>query len=186
MSIYRVPPEAREYKNISHVYGAHPYVASAANGSAGHNTIGADQGNSLSYMSNFALRSHTVDTQQIEYTPYLLGDNVVRIYPRTHYTYGISLECLLEYDDEFTNMDTGTISNLTELVLNATKTYIHTKLIIKVDANEVIAGHSIGEFKNQIENYASEAERWEDLLMKFKASNEISPEAFGRLARYFI
>ena len=186
MTVFRVPPEAREGKNIAHVYGAYPYITSTATRGSGYGAAIEQQGNSLTHLSNLALRSHTIEMGHIQYTPYLLGDNIVRIYPRAHYTYGLALDCLLEYDDEFTNMDTGTISNLTELVLNATKTFIYTKLIIKVDANEIIAGHSIGKFRDIIESYADEKDRWEELLMKFKASNEISPEIVSRMVRYMI
>ena len=186
MTVFRIPPEARENKNISHVYAAYPYISSNSTSAGGYGTSTRDHGNSLTHMSSFALRSHTVETQNTRYVPYLLGDNLVRVYPRANYSYGLTLECLLEYDDEFTNMDTGTISNLTQLVLNATRTFIYNKLIIKVDANEIIAGHSIGKFKDIIEEYKDSEERWEELLMQFKASNDIRPEAMERLVRFMI
>jgi len=89
---------------------------------------------------------------------------------------------MLEYDEEFTNMNVSGIRALANLCLCATKMYIATELRVKIDETEVVGGFEIGIIKTLVEEYAQQADLYDELLTKTRGAMLYDKKMIGRLS----
>jgi hypothetical protein len=165
---YRIPPEAREYRDIN--------VALRCLTITGYGGFGdgtpypmASFGNSLANTAQMALASRTLDAEPRAPMPILHDGNIIEVAPRLLGAQ-LMLECLLEYDAEFTNLPNSAIPQLTDLIGAATKAWLHNNLIIAIDMGEVVSGAQIGAFKQKVEEYRDAETEYNELVRKFKAA----------------
>jgi hypothetical protein len=159
IGLYRIPPHAREYTDLSHVIELrYPYSAS---GYAGVNFPAmANFGQTVTSKGMDILNSHTFANTDNPPRPVLLTNNLVKLDPPQFNHIDYLLVCILKYNNRFTNLNPDAIRPLAELALSATKAYIYNKLIIYLNKVAIEGGQEIGRFKEMVEKYESEAERY--------------------------
>ena len=179
-SLYRVPAAAREGRDIVGVVDiSYLYDYTGFNDSP----FGfGSNGNTVRSMSAAVLNSHTGRNACLTPTPTLVGNNMVLINPTNSFISDWALVCRLAYDEEFTNIANASVTPLSKLITTATKAYIWVTLIIQIDQAALSGGQEIGRFKDVVESYATDAEKYDEELNKFKGSTLFDADA----ARYFI
>jgi hypothetical protein len=184
-SYYLIPPEAREFRNISSVIGiVNSLVSSMPGSSINYNGTGSF-GNTASGMMSQMINTRTFGQYPITPQVTLEGTNIIRMYPRQMIN-GAAVSVMLEFDSEFLNMNQSGIKALRELCLCATQRYIANKLRIPVDQTEVVAGMEIGVIKDIINEYLQKAENYDALLMKLKGALHFDMRTLGMLIRHAI
>lgn len=83
------------------------------------------------------------------------------------------LKCRLEYDIDFTNLTPNAVIQFSEVVLAATKAYVWTKLVVKIDQGVSLSGQEIGVIRNIIDEYAGQNDRYNVIKEEFHGSAEI-------------
>lgn len=175
--IYEIPAHAREGRNIGSVVNMSwfgDYSAMYPNAAAGF----FNRGNNLGNLVMFALNSRTYGDVNLPPKAVLLAGNMIRTTPPI-YTDGTILNCLLEYDEEFTNLSSSSLGPLTELALCATKIYIYNTLVVNIDLAALSGGQILGVVKQIVDGYSEEWTRYNELLDTFRGSTIFDPELSG-------
>ena len=174
-SFFKVPPEAREYRNISSVLGMVPNMQSGTAGSSAYNG-GGNFGNTATGMMSEMINTRTMAQYPITPMITLSGTNIFQIYPDLMVD-GIA-------DSEFLNMGQSALLAMRNFALCATQKYIYNKLVVEVDAGEIVAGVELGVVKDIINDYAQKAEQYHELLMKLKGAMTYDTKLITKLAYY--
>lgn len=166
--VYCIPPEARENRNITEMvklkYPSYmmPFVPY--------------EGSGLGNKTKDLIYSHTYKNLESLPIPISLGNNMLRLDPPQLYTGNLILVCYLEYDKYFTNLNNDAIKPIANLTVCATKAYIYNKLYIKMNRAQVLGGHEIGAFREIIERYEGENDRYDELLLEARGGMTLDPD----------
>lgn len=180
-SLYRVPPQARENRDIVGIIDlSFPYDYTGYNGAQ---QGFCNNGNSLSGLAGAVLDSHTHQNACLTPNPILMPNNMVLINPTNAFLSDWTLVCRLGYDEEFTSLSRSSVLALGRLVLTATKAYIWTNLTIRIDQAVLSGGQELGQFKNIVDEYRSSHDQYKDDLTKFNASALFDPIAVRYLVK---
>lgn len=184
-SYYRIPPQAREGRNIGSVEALDDYYISSL--PLNNQLLGAvsNVGNTITGLASAAVTSRTLKDVPLMPMATLNGQNIIRIYPDT-FSDGLLLNCWLEYDAEFTNANQDVIYHLRELCLNAVKTWIWNKLVIEIDSAEIQAGSELGVFKEIVSEYKDAANEYHRLLMNVRGAQLMDPITQVELIRMML
>lgn len=176
--IYRIPIEAREGRPIVAVLDiTFPETIMSAN--VGYPAAFDNySGNTLGTLMDTMLESHTLSRGVVMPTPILKGSDMVKLDPPGTYIDAWSLNCRLGYDVNFTGLSMSAIGMLQEMIINATKSYIWTKLIVDIDRAYLSSGQEIGVFKSIVEEYKDASERYDDAKKRFKGASALDPELY--------
>lgn len=182
--LYRIPPDAREGRDIIVVRGIYHAFSHTHHNGVSPLVIGA-MGNNMTNLMEAALTSHTLTNGVTTPQPILREGNIIQISPRL-LAEGTVLQCLLGYDEEFTNIPHGSIDSLADYVIAVTKGYIHNKLSIAIDQGQLIAGQPIGQFREFVARYEQEGslERQREILQVFRGGSVMSPESWKRYLQF--
>lgn len=176
-SFYLVPPEAREYRNISSVIGITPFNGGAYSGAMG---INGGAGNNATGMLSQMLNTRTFAQYAVQPQISLEGTNILRFYPEL-LTEGLAVTIMLEYDSEFLNMRTSAIMAMQELCLCAVQRYIATNIRVSIDETEIVAGMEIGVIKTLVEECVEKAKDYPERLRKLKGAMVFDPSSMNRI-----
>ena len=178
-AVYRVPPHARENMDIGSIINMSyfgDYSAVYPNASAGF----FSRGNNGANMASFALNSRTYGDANMPPRAILLAGNMIRCTPPI-YTDGTILNCLLEYDDEFTNLNGGAVEHFVNLAICAIKSWIYQEMIVRIDMGALSAGQTVGAIKDIVLSYAEEENRFDELMLKFRGAMMFDPDTLPML-----
>jgi hypothetical protein len=176
-AIYKIPPEAREYRSITQVlsmsmpYGATNSLAMMASGMMGGMTRGVTAGS----FANAAMNGVTFNDAPIMPTPILMAGNQIKITPAEMAmitSFSWILDCRLEYDKDFTNLTPDAVVQLSELIVTAAKAWIYNRLTIKLDMGYIHSGQEVGRVKEIIDTYADAGDRYDVIRKEFHGSAE--------------
>lgn len=176
---YKIPPEAREGRNLSSVIGITSSLSGSAYGTGYANNGSGGFGNTLNSSISEMLNSRTLAQYPIQPRATLEGTNIICLFPR-FLVESMAVTVLLEYDSEFINLERSGIIALIDLCVCATKRYIGNELRVSVDETEIVAGMEIGVIKTLIEEYVEAGKEWNSLLMRFKASGHSDKRSISR------
>ena len=179
-TLYRVPAAARENRDIVGIVDI-SYLYSYVGFSDSPFGFGSN-GNTVSSLASAMINSHTHRNACLTPTPTLLNDNMILINPTNSFISDWCLVCRLGYDEEFLNIARSMILPLSKLIMTATKAYIWTALVIRIDAGELSGGQELGKFKEIVDSYKEDLDRYDEDLKKTNASGLFDPEA----TRWFI
>ena len=179
-TFYKVPPEAREYRNISSVLGPTSYIGGALPGTGVNFSGNGGFGNTANGMLSQMMGTHTFAQYPVLPQATLEGTNIIRLFPDI-LTDGIAISIMLEYDSEFLNMNQSAIHAMRNLCLCATQRYIATQLRVSIDETEVVAGMEIGVVKEIVVDYQQKGEQYPELLMKLKGAMHYDSRSNSRL-----
>ena len=176
--VYKIPPEAREHRSIVDVmelslpYGSMSSIAMMGGAFRNCGQIGINGGS----FADQAINGITGQSDLLLPTPILLNGSQVKLTPMEYgimQSYTLILKCRLEYDPDFTNMPTDAIVQLSELGVLATKSYIYTQLIVKLDMGYIRSGQEIGKIREIVESYADVQDRYAVQLQAFHGAMDL-------------
>lgn len=178
-AVYRIPPEAREYKSITTVVSVE--FPTSMYSSAPFGGIGAGMGcGNQAHLSDLACSAlRGVAGGSIGHPkplPERLAGDLVKLTPTsTTPLPGFSwmLICRLEYDSELTNLTTSGLRPFVELVEAAVKAYIYNYSILKIDKFYTQGGMELGRVREIIDSYADQNEKYAELLQLFRRTSTI-------------
>lgn len=178
-SLYRIPPEVREYRNITKIvkidYPGNLYedIEQLSMGGA-----------TLNKLSKAVLQSHTLSHRINTPTADVEAGDLIKIIPGSNSHIDFLLTCRLEYDLNFSTLNASAILALSDLVLCATKTYIYVNLITEIDQGRIIHGGEHGVIRDIVTRYENENEKYVELLKKFHGNSLLSTKSKKQLIHY--
>lgn len=184
-TVYRIPPDQREYKKIVAVtsvdYPPSYYPTDMMN-TFGMNNAGLSSGD----LACQAINSLTGRGTVFRPTPILKEGNLVYIMPPQSSHIDWIITCRLEYDDQFMNMENNSIGPLTDLTECAIKAYIYNKLVLKIDSIRVEGGLELSKFREIVDSYADQEDKYKEALLNFRGSAILDVERLGRIIAHGI
>lgn len=184
--VYQIHPHARDNKPISAVHAIHfPYtVATGAAHSAPYGWHNAGRNTGL--LGSTVLNAQTHADSLVTPTPILLNGDCIKLDPPQAMHIDWVLECRVEYDKDFTNMDVNITPTFVEMSLAAIKAYIYNKLVFAMDKTYLHSGQELGAFKTIVEEYRDQYERYREYLIKFNSVSVLEPERLKKLVMYML
>jgi len=172
-AVYKIPPEAREYRNLTQVICMRSPYASVSSIGQVSSMLGQGMGATAGGLACTVLNQYTGNNQAVLPTPILTHGNCVKLTPMEMSLMTVFpwiLECRIEYDVDFTNLNPDSVIPLVRIIVSATKAYIYNKTVIEMDMGVVMAGHPIGMFRDVISEYKNEVERYDVLRDEFHST----------------
>jgi len=163
-SCYSIPPEVREYRNITSVIGVAYPIANFLYSDNRAQTFNSIQNKTLELYEN------TFGRPIIYPTPFLHDNNMVRLEPQIYTSKPWLLTCMLEFDSNFTNMNINLVDPLSALCICATKILVYNQLRIPMNQAYIHGGSELGAFKEIVDSYSTALEDFEKLLMDFRGA----------------
>lgn len=116
----------------------------------------------------------------------LIAHNTVMVNDVTPLTLHGVLRCVVTNDPNLNNLKPGYHMDFAELVLAATKNYIHTQLNTEIDVAELYAGVALSKITAEIEGFSDAGQIYRDLLKRFHKlgilNDDTQRKRVGRLA----
>jgi hypothetical protein len=166
--VYQIPPEAREYKDIT-VPLEITYPSNTVWFPGGGNNSACVK-DAMENIAGTAMASVNYNGYNTTPTPILMGSNIIRLEPTaaTHVDWIFS--CLLEYDIEFTNINESMVTQLVKLVSKATQAVIYNKLINQMQIAVMVSGAEMDTIRGIVERWESAAEEYQELLLETRGA----------------
>jgi len=167
---YVIPPEAREYTDITSVIGvAFPITEYSQ-------SVYAAQGYNSIQNKTSELLDNTFSSGTTYPTPFLLDNNTIKLDPPQYISVPWLLTCMLAYDSNFTNISYNMIPSLCKLCVTAAKMIIYNRLKIAIDLAYINTGAEIGAFKDIVDSYSDAADDLEKDLLDFRGAASFDKE----------
>lgn len=170
--LFKIPPEAREYKNIIEVHEVTVKHYNLATGlptamfspPIQHPLGPLDHAPAMIYATNNMLNSKTgfANIPQRPIAESLEG-NMVQLHPTPVTFTPWVLVCRIAYDNEMTNLNTGAISAFADLCVKAVKRYCYTQLIVGIDSGQILFGSELPSIRNILSG-------WENIQTEYRES----------------
>jgi hypothetical protein len=172
-SIYYIPPEYREFRDISVILDlAFPTAIGLASVYPQHQQYGRT-------VQNAADDALTSFNRQPSYqTPHaiLLGNNSIKLSPPMMHTVNWIVSCMLSYDDDFTNLGNNCIRPLEKCVLHATEAYIYNKLRVAVNQGYLESGSQLSSISDIVGDYSDANEKYDEAVLRFRGASIFDKE----------
>lgn len=161
-TVFRIPKEKTNGRSISSVldvtygdlyntqsgYGAYSYSRTSPALSVAASVMEAQ------------LRTPYVGSARVE----LVGENVVMVQDSIILPQNLYLRCILENDENMSNLRARSIHVFSRLVELAVKSYIYNNYAIRMDMGELRGGAQIGRFKEIVDSYADAETMYQEHL----------------------
>lgn len=185
-SVYRIPPEDREHRNIVSVLDVrHPYSFNAYQANPSQFSNGM-MGATLDGLASAALNAQTFANVATTPTPVLLQGDLVRLDPPQMSHIDWVLECRLEWDKNFTSMDPTTIGAFVDLVYTAIRGYIYTNLIFQASRVFLSGGQELNVMKEFIEEGKSFLDIYPEKVKEFCGATLLARNEVGKMIAYML
>jgi hypothetical protein len=175
ITIIRIPKTRTNGKSIISVSNVNYYdlgVSGLYGGAAGYGyntTLSSNENTAAinSAMGIMASLDHIPITSTSDAT--LIAENTVKITDVFTMPANAILRCVLENDEELSNIQPRSYPDFFQLVEFAVKSHIYNELIVDLDKGELVGGQELGIFKQIIEGYADSEQNYQDKLKAWKA-----------------
>lgn len=183
-SVYRIPPEAREFNSIVEVVSVNLPRTNLGTSNI-YPFLNSTGANGLVDYANAALEMQTMASAATLPTPVLVSGSQVELIPASLTSLATIhwiLDCRIAYDEEFTNLNKAAYGPLAELVECAVKAYIYNFFILKMDKAHVEGGMELGKFRDIIESYSeNNTEKYNEKLMNFRGGSTLDPKNMQKM-----
>lgn len=106
----------------------------------------------------------------------LIGDNVIICKDPSMYLFNTALRCVVENDENMSNIHPRFIPAFAKLCVLAVKSYIYNRCIVKMDQAFLYGGHELGSVTSVIEGYADAETMYQEYLhLEFKKIQYMNP-----------
>lgn len=164
-TVFHIPPEAREHRDISAVVRVRfPYSINTSSSGTFYNDC-VVRGNTVGGLVSEALRIQTYSGMIVTPTAIVLPGNQIQLDPPQYNFVPWQIRVRLRYDDNFSGMEVSTIHPFAQICEYAVKAYIYNNLIFEIESNMVFKGADIGVMKEIVENYRDANEKYDELLI---------------------
>lgn len=182
-TVYRIPPEARDYKPISQVLTCQfPYTTYQSSGIA--NADVASGGFSLVDQVEQVINSYNLATPRNHPLVTLMSGDLIRLTPSQYTRQFWLLTCRINYDETFNNLHDASIPILSNMVMLATKQWLWNNLVVDIDKAAMMTGVEIGTIRSIIEEYKDAGQLYEEERTKFRGSTLLDTETRRRILTY--
>lgn len=183
---YKIPPEAREHRDISCVVQIRfPYqIGTSASGNFYNNC--SMSGTTVGQLACAALQSQTGSNQLVYPTAQVLPGNVIKLDPPQFNWVPWAVMVRLKFDENFSGMDVSSLRTFAQLCEYAVKAYCYNQLIFKVESNLVFRGVELGVMKDIVNSYSEANERFEEFLLAFQGAQTYEPDQLDQILRYMV
>lgn len=172
-SIYRIPAQARENKEISSCISVdYPYSFSGNMHMPGLHGGGITAGDIACQVLNSQTWANNIPLP----TPIKISGNQVKLTPVSLspiQNLDWVLTCRLMHDQDFTNLNNQAILPLIELVFIATKAFIFNELALKIDTAYIVGGQQLGRFREIVDSYMGANDEYLAALRSFNGANTV-------------
>lgn len=179
-TVYRIPAKERDNKKIVSVTSLE-YPPQYYSGNMitynGYNLTGSTAGDLACQVITSVSGAGTL----YHPTPILKEGNLVYVYPPQSAHIDWILVCRLAYDDEYSNINDSAIMPLARLIECATKIFIYNTLVLKIDAVRIEGGYEMSKFRDIVESYQDQFDKYDELLMEFRGGALLDPERMARI-----
>ena len=175
-TVFHIPPEARENRDIACVLGVRfPYTLGTSNSCSfyNNNTL---QGNTLSGLATAALQTQTGSNMLAVPQAMVKPGNIIQLDPPQYNFIPWEIIVRLMFDSNFSGMDVSSIETFCKLCTYATQKYIWTNLIFDIETNMVMRGAEVGVMKDIVNSYADAGEKYDELLIAFGGAQLYEPD----------
>lgn len=162
--IFRIPPEARSYSNISDVHGLLPTEVTASASFVGMSGASGCQGDILNAAGQM-LESLSPTTQARPLVTKISGD-MIRVQPAMSVFIPYVLSFRVAHDKNFTNMTGSELTVFGKLVVLAVKRYIYVNKKIVLDRAFIVNGVAAEAVTEIIDNYQEAFELYDETKRK--------------------
>ena len=184
-TLYRIPPEARDFKPITNVLSCQYPFNTYMGGGFGDIQWGTG-GYTLADQIDEILNSYTLATPRNHPTARQISGDLIKLTPSQYASQSWLLTVRLAYDKNFTSLHESAIPTLAKLIMLATRQWCYNNLIIDVDRAVQETGMDINSFKTIIEEYRDASQQFEETLVQWKGTALLDPEVRRRLLIYQI
>lgn len=181
-SVYRIFPEAREYRPIVGVVSLrYPYDYSGnfftESLGLGNNT----RGTTMAGIAMAALNSETFENTTVSPKAKILTGDMIQIQPPqvTHIDW--VLECRLGWDEHFTGMEATSIDTFRKLVYAAVRIYIYTAMGFAADRVYLSGGQELNIMKDYITEGRDFIPQYQELLEEMAGSSLLDRSRLTRI-----
>ncbi len=167
-SIYDIPPEARENRDIVHTIDvSYPTMAAFSAHFPLQNLDGRSVASSASESLMSMTRTPGVYTPAVQLT----GNNIIRLEPpmATHIDW--ILTCFLAIDQNFNNISPNMIKPLSQMTEYACKAYIYNKLKIRLNQGMLVGGQTLESIKSIVDGYENAGEMFDEAVLKMRGAS---------------
>lgn len=167
-SVYYIPPEARENRDITVVLDlAYPSELTMTNMYPGQFL----SGRSVANVADQALGNATQTPQYLTPTPILMGNNIVRLEPPSSLYTDYVLSCMLAFDKDFTNISTNMVNPIFKCVLYATQMFIYNELLIRMNQGFRQGGAPLASIVDIVNTYEGAEERYDESMKTLRGAS---------------
>jgi len=182
-SLYRIPPDHREGFDIIHVTQIR-YAAQYQ--SPNILTQMSSYGNNISGMGHAISDSHTFASSPPRPNVECFHGNIIRLTPSQRNDLMWVVHVRLEYDQDFTNLNTSAIDTFADLCVATTKLIAYNKLIVPIDKAFVQSGMEIGAIKMIVDKWSDMDQKCKELEDNLAGAVMLDPKVFLTLAEYML
>lgn len=163
--VIQVPMSRTNNRAISGVYGLQPgtRVVGGINQMYANNAFGTGTGELGLATMGMANNMKAIDTS-INGRLSLIAPNTILVTGAIPYGSILYLDCEVDGGEGFSHLSQRSFLAFADLCLLACKAYIYNELIVRIDVGEVEGGAVIGQIKNIVDDYASSAEEYHEML----------------------
>jgi len=180
-TVYRIPPEEREGRDISKVISVRYKTMSGIDPLSPYSVVNGSS--ALINQARSVLGGQTNSDVLIPPTVELLGTDIVRLATPIINHINWVLQFQLAYPDNFFNIERSSWSYFSDMVLYATQEFIWNNLVIEIDQAAMRSGVPIGSIRDLVYEYKDAHEKFEIALNGFIATERFDEkyqmEMFG-------
>lgn len=183
-SVYHIPPEAREHRDIAAVMEVRfPYnLGQQTNFYSDCST----KGNTLSSLACAALSSQTFSNALVVPRANLRAGNVIKLEPPQFNFVPWQVKVRLKYDDSFTNLEVSETGQFPKLAEYAVKAYIYNTLIMEIETNTVVRGLELGIVREIVSSYTDAGEKYDEQLLEFAGASVLDGDRLECVLRKMV
>ena len=179
-STYRIPPEARDYRPITKTISI-DYPGYTNNILTGIDPYRQGKGARVASLTRAVMQSHTKSQFIATPTATAKDGEIITLLPGQTMHIEFVVHCLLEYDDNFNNINASAVIPLAQLCLCAVKAYIFRTTMVAMDQGRILHGGDHGIIKELIADYRGEEEKYQELLDEFTGGAKLNEKSMARI-----
>lgn len=185
-SVYHIPPEAREHRDIASAFDIEfPFSLGTQGQGAGLWSDCQRAGNSVASLSCAILKSKTYANMLVRPTVTLYPGNIIALSPQIS-VLPWKVHCRLQIDDNFSSFDVSLIAPFTQLCEQAVKAYLYNKLLMVVETGLVWRGAEIGVAKDIVSSYSDANEKYDELLIACGGADIMSSQRLYHILSHMV
>jgi hypothetical protein len=148
--IYEIPMSLTQNRVITRVM----WIANTISPISGTYTYASYNGSALTNAAMGVMQSQapipTSSTARVD----IINTNTIMISDTNQWPYDCTMRVYVEYDNEMSQLPSGSYRFFSKLCLYAIKAYIYNTLIINVNQGELFLGQELGKYKEILDTYA--------------------------------